>query len=58
MSAANGKENVDTTMSGEAPEQLSKGKGKATEEAMPVDESEESGEEEVRQMHYRPEPTY
>ncbi|RMY31927.1 hypothetical protein D0866_06965 [Hortaea werneckii] len=40
------KENVDTPMAGETPEKLDKGKGKAAEQ-MPVDDSEESGEEEV-----------
>ncbi|KAI7125249.1 hypothetical protein D0869_08334 [Hortaea werneckii] len=39
------KENVDTSMAGETPEKLDKGKGKAAEQ-MPVDDSEESGEEE------------
>ncbi|KAI7350734.1 hypothetical protein KC336_g22553, partial [Hortaea werneckii] len=39
------KENVDTPMAGETPEKLDKGKGKAAEQ-MPVDDSEESGEEE------------
>ncbi|RMY90723.1 hypothetical protein D0861_03538 [Hortaea werneckii] len=40
------KENVDTPMAGETPEKLDKGKGKAAEQ-MPVDDSEESGEEEA-----------
>lgn len=45
-SAQTAKENVDTPMAGETPEKLDKGKGKAAEQ-MPVDDSEESGEEEV-----------
>lgn len=45
--ATNGAETVNTPMAGETPEKLDKGKGKAAEE-MPVDESEEDEEEEVR----------
>jgi len=43
--ATNGAQAPDTPM--EAQEQIGKGKGKMAQE-MPVDESEESGEEEVR----------